>query len=89
METPGKRLPNDQWPKNPGEYAKVEMENGETFWMACCPKAGIRAGCLNQHKIDIHEDGTISVEGKITYNKNWPDMPQWSGFLTKGIWIEV
>lgn len=84
----GTRIADDKTPGNPGEYAKMNLQNGEVFWNVLPPKEGLIPGILISKDVFIHEDGSISYFRRITYNANYPDMPQWRGFLIRGFWYE-
>ena len=88
METKGIRLPDNQFPTKGGEYAKILRQNGETDWIGLPPKNIVICGTFLKGSVVEHEDGTITVEPKLTYNKNYPQFPQWSGYLIKGVWID-
>lgn len=42
---------------------------------------------LRAHKVQEHDDGTISVEPSIAVN-NGEGGKSWHGYLTKGVWTE-
>ena len=80
-EMQGKRIADGIWPKIPGEYSK--FPHGE--FMVMLPN-GI-TGCIRTHKIEEHEDGTITVSPSILFEKD-NIQPGWHGYLEKGIWRE-
>ena len=84
----GKRVDDGVQPINAGDYCHFRFMNGQQMWLGTPPVEGIGVGCLDRMTITEHEDKTISVEELIQYNKNYPDMPQWKGYLKKGVWIE-
>ncbi|CAM5998857.1 unnamed protein product [Sphagnum balticum] len=69
METKGTRLPDNQFPTKGGEYAKILRQNGETDWIGLPPKNIVICGTFLKGSVIEHEDGTITVEPRLTYNK--------------------
>ena len=56
-------------------------------WMLYLPNCG--AGGLQNHKVEEHEDGTITVTPSILmYGHQKGQKTQRHGFLTRGIWNE-
>lgn len=56
-------------------------------WLIHLPGCGI--GGLGKHKVEEHEDGTITVKPSIVmYGHKKGKEIQRHGFLTKGIWEE-
>lgn len=53
-------------------------------WHARPP--GQHMGCLKNHDVTEHEDGTITVSPSIEIGDN---QSVWHGFLEKGIWREA
>jgi len=54
----------------------------DTIWMMHIPNFGL--GNLAGHRVEEHEDGTISVQPSI---KIWDGTPTvYHGYLTRGIW---
>lgn len=88
IKTQGTRVEDDKLPKNPGEYSLIHFQNGEEMWMGHPPKEGMRPGTFIKNSVIIHEDETITVEPLITYNANYPELPQWRGHLIRGVWVE-
>ncbi len=90
----GKRVADDKWPENSGEYSKLVTTNqdgeyGKVVWFCIPPKSGIGCGSLSSHTVVEHEDGTITVSPSILiYAK--PNQPEsgWHGYLERGIWRE-
>lgn len=68
-----------------GEYGRSPA-NGQ--WYARPPDQ--RVGCLAEHKITEHEDGTISVKPSILV-RTWDGDEEivWHGYLKRGVWREV
>lgn len=64
----------------PGEYGK--STNG--IWYARPP--GHHMGCLANHEVTEHEDGTITVSPSILIE--YPPMSNWHGYLERGVWRE-
>lgn len=63
-----------------GEYAVHPMSK---TWYCCAPNGLL--GNLNNHTIEEHDDGTISVQPSIlitTKDKTW------HGYLVNGVWKE-
>ena len=87
-QTPGVRITDGIIPSMAGDYSLIHRQNGEDAWIVCPPKEGLTPGTLINSLVTVHEDGTISYENEISYNSNYPDLPQWRGRLTKGVWIE-
>ena len=79
----GTRIPDGDWPENPGDYAKYflsksgkEPNESIPIWMVKVPTGGsvIMLGAPNDdgspyHWVQEHEDGTITVQ------PNPPDAP--------------
>lgn len=69
----------------PGEYGKWRDN-----WFVCTPRGN--TGNVSGHKIEEHEDGSITVSPSILIRtssdggKTWID--EWHGYLEKGIWRE-
>lgn len=83
----GKRLRDNQYPANPGEYSKIVTDKG-TFWFVLPPNVpGNVFGSLTHHDIKEHEDGTITVAEEISY-ASFDGSTKWRGTLTKGVWKE-
>ncbi len=64
-----------------GDYGQAK----DGTWMARPP--GQHTGCLSAHKVEEHDDGTITVTPSILIN--CPPEAAWHGYLTKGEWREV
>lgn len=93
----GKRLPNNKFPDNPGEYAFMDNMNEETLkaggvphWLIYTPNG--QYGSLRTHKVVEHEDGTITVspsiliKDSVDWGKTYID--RYHGYLEKGVWRE-
>ena len=65
----------------PGDYGKET--NG--VWMAR-PPGKVHMGCLVNHTVVEHADGTITVSPSILITQG--DV-QWHGYLKQGIWEET
>lgn len=65
----------------PGEYSKW-IEDGN--WYGIPPETDLIAN-LSAHKIEEHEDGTISVTPSILVSNG---KESWHGYLTKGEWVK-
>lgn len=66
----------------PGEYGKWDKTG---LWYAVPPETDLVAN-LGSHRIEEHEDGTITVSPSIRVgdgNKSW------HGFLTRGVFKEI
>ena len=88
MQNPlqGKKLADDEWPVNPGEYSKV---NGK--WYAVSPDGSGPIGLTGFRKpwnVTENTDGTITVNPSIRVlgAPGQPDL--WHGYLIKGIWTK-
>jgi len=71
----------------PGDYGKDERGH----WMARppCGMGGVLteapdSGDLSLHEVVEHEDGTITVSPSILITQ--PPLPEWHGFLERGVW---
>ncbi len=67
---------------NAGEYTKWIDPQGNVNWMCCTPNG--HHGNLGQHRVEEHEDGTISVTPSILVSLSTG--PVWHGFLKRGVW---
>lgn len=65
----------------PGDYGKHPV-SGE--WYACPP--GDHLGCLSEHDVVEHEDGTITVSPSILISDDKGE--RWHGYLRRGVWEE-
>lgn len=61
----------------PGDYGKDERD---VWW--CRPPTS-HMGDLEDHEVEEHDDGTITVSPSIHY----PD--EWHGYLRRGVWTEL
>ena len=84
----GVRIADNVLPTKPGQYARINRQNGEIDWMGIPPKEGMPAGTFLKNSVTEHDDGAITVAVLLTYNKNYPQYPQWRGYLREGVWIE-
>jgi hypothetical protein len=63
-----------------GDYGKDK----DGLWFARPP--GCHTGCLSNHQVIEHEDGTITVSPSIRV-ADW--RTEWHGYLVHGEWTEV
>jgi hypothetical protein len=68
----------------PGEYGQWLLDDNN--WYACTP-CGQHVANLSSHKVEEHEDGTITVSPSILVSGG--PAPPWHGFLERGVWREV
>jgi hypothetical protein len=86
----GRRLPNGKGPDghNPGLAEGDYWKDESGIWHARPP--GGHLGCLSNHEVEEHEDGTITVRPSILQEPlklfEKPDLPSWHGYLTHGVW---
>lgn len=72
----------------PGEYGKwassgvAWRKGGDDNWYAVPPDTDLVAN-LSAHKIEEHEDGTITVAPSILVQNG---KESWHGFLKRGLW---
>ena len=71
----------------PGDYWKVLLNKGSVEWYACVPTGWL--GCLVDHKVIEHEDGTITVSPSIQTSAPEPSPRYWHGYLERGVWRAV
>lgn len=64
-----------------GDYGKNPVDNN---WY-CRPPKG-HTGCLKEHNVTEHEDGTITVSPSILITEAGQS---WHGYLEKGVWREA
>jgi hypothetical protein len=62
------------------DTSKICYWKDEVGWWVYLPKAG--AGVLSSHKVEEHEDGTITVTPSILLAPR-------HGYLTRGLWKET
>lgn len=75
----GRRLP-DGWHSFQDSQAGDYWKTPDGRWEIRDPLGN--AGGIGKHKVEEHEDGTISVTPSI-----WdPDKGGYHGFLTRGVW---
>lgn len=63
-----------------GDYGK----DGRGHW--CVRPPGCHAGSIPKHKVEEHEDGTITVSPSIVLQDG---RKSWHGHLRKGQWTSV
>lgn len=90
-ETQGKRIEDNKYCPNPGEYSKQTdlKPYGKVYWNCKTPNG--HYGCLVEHKVIEHTDGTITVSPSILVSvprKGEKSLELWHGYLKKGIWRE-
>jgi len=84
----GRRVDAD--PDDPNQFPFPKMEPGDYgkdihgVWH-CRPPWKHAAGCLGNHKVVEHEDGTITVSPSILIKTH---LGNWHGYLEQGIWRE-
>lgn len=97
----GHRVPDGDFPIEPGDYSKFSVTDGVVAWMVCAPN-GCRFVLANTlspdpygrvHEVEEHEDGTITVEPK-PHNSNSIGAPPhrgvgWHGYIYRGVWRAV
>jgi hypothetical protein len=82
--TPGRRVPVSPHQLRPGEYCKFTND----VWY-CRPPWEHGIGCLSNHKVTEHEDGTITVSPSILITAGPEDARvSWHGYLERGVWRE-
>ena len=68
-----------------GDYG-IDPRNG--FWY--CRPPGCHMGCLKNHKVVEHEDGSITVDPSILVSyETSKGKVEWHGYLERGIWRKV
>jgi len=72
---------NGSFPVRAGEYG-IHPLNDQ--WYARTPNGYL--GCLSEHEVIEHEDGTITVNPSILVADEKRTL--WHGYLEKGIWRE-
>lgn len=90
----------------PGDYVKIDPKNNADgtplpadwawrthypYWIGCAPNG--HACALGAHKVEEHEDGTITVSPSILISRggpksagNKPYEELFHGFLERGVW---
>lgn len=87
--TQGRRIPDCEFAAEPGDYGLVGGEwivcspDGCTFMLAS-PEHPDQAG--RRHEVDVHNDGTITVEPKPGNSNSVLSPKGWHGYLTAGVW---
>jgi hypothetical protein len=85
----GKRIADGTEPHllQVGEYCKYKyhFESGDMCFYVMAPNGSL--GCLVNHTVIEHEDGTITVQPSILISKGRPG--EWHGYLEKGVWREI
>lgn len=72
--------PNTLVHHQPGNYWKTDTGH----WHGVTPN-GLYCG-LNNHHVEEHEDGTISVTDSSILTRGGPDEPTWHGYIRRGVW---
>jgi hypothetical protein len=87
--TQGRRIPDDEFPEEPGDYGKV----GDG-WVVCTPD-GSRFhlatalhpdGAGKHHEVEEHDDGTVSVLPRPNNSNSILSPKGWHGYLRHGVW---
>ena len=80
-ETQGYRIPDPDGYVflKEGEYGKF----GD-IWYGRPP--GLYMGNFSEHKVTVHDDGTITVSPSILIDEG---DKQWHGYLEKGVWRDA
>ena len=91
----GKRVADQVWELNPGEYSRHGVVDGvgnrlPDMWVCRMPNG--HYGSIVKHTVVVHEDGTITVSPSIllstSYDGGKTYVTLWHGYLTKGVWRE-
>jgi hypothetical protein len=80
----GRRLKDGDDVFAPGDYGR--LADG---WYARPPRGHM--GCLRNHEVTEHEDGTITVSPSILITSTRGDgtaKEVWHGYLERGVWRE-
>jgi hypothetical protein len=64
----------------PGEYGRWDADDGN--WYAVPPNTDLTAN-LSAHRVEEHDDGTITVEPSILVSDH---KSSWHGYLKHGQW---
>lgn len=72
----GRRLPEETRVFAEGDYGRIGG-----VWYARPP--GSHMGCLDNHEVTEHEDGTITVSPSILIDDG---RKPWHGYLERGVW---
>lgn len=79
----GRRLKDEDDVYAPGDYGRIGL-----VWYAR-PPAG-HPGCLVNHEVIEHEDGTITVAPSIQITSTRDGVKEvWHGYLERGVWRAV
>ena len=95
----GKRLPDNSYPGNPGEYSRQTHTGSEAgsdvlqhpYWAVRTPNG--HHGNLEKHTVTENADGTITVNPSISVKtsmdggKTW--IEEYHGWLKGGVWTEA
>lgn len=93
--TQGKRVPDNTFPVNAGEYSKITKEvkgmwwPGKPYWMVRSPQNS--AGNLVNHIVRENDDRTITVMPEPNCSNSIliiQGEKRWHGFIEKGVWRE-
>lgn len=88
----GKRIEDNKYCENAGEYSKQIPKNtlDKIYWNCKTPNG--HYGNLMNHTVVEHEDGTITVTPSILVSKcrkdGWKGKELWHGHLERGVWRE-
>lgn len=70
----------------PGDYMKVTEGEDAGVWYIRPPRGHV--GCLRNHEVTEHEDGTITVSPSILIDYHGTEGLNWHGWLERGVWRE-
>lgn len=85
----GRRIPDDANVFAPGDYGRISTPASDRRleWYARPPRGFL--GCLSNHQVTEHEDGTITVSPSILIeSRDEGGVVIWHGFLERGVWRE-
>jgi len=76
--------PRHEWPH--GAYGRVRVY-GEWKWGCVTPNG--HHGSLAGHKVEEHDDATITVSPSIRVTAGLDMSEVWHGFLERGVWRDA
>lgn len=89
-DVPDSSQPHDRL--EPGGYRRTRHRGGPWYW-ECRPPGDLPEtvqGSLKNHKIEEHEDGTITATPSLLIETTWAgEEISWHGYLEHGEWREV
>lgn len=71
-------------------HSAIDWSEHYPAWYACAPNG--QSCNLHGHKVEEHEDGTITVSPSIRISRsigkgaNKTEVELWHGFLERGVW---